>query len=490
MKAIMVIADSLNRHYLPPYGNSWVKAPNIERFAQKSITFDNHWLGSAPCMPARRDMLTGRLNFLEREWGGLEPFDVPFPSILQDQAGIFCHMETDHYHYFHIGGENYYMPFNSWSFHRGQESDTFVSRIASPDEPEHLGKWRAQYAKNQTAFKTEADYPSPKTFQGAIEWLKNNEGEDDYFLWVEAFDPHEPFDCPEEYLKLYGDDWEGPLYNWSGYDIVDSKSEATNHLRLQYAATLTMTDHWFGKLMDEIERQDGLEDTLIIFTTDHGHMLGERNRTGKNNWHSWNEMAHLPLIVHLPGSHHAGERRNQLTQNIDIMPTLLDYFDISGEYLVQGESWMEILYRNTPAKRRAALYGWFGQTINITDGKYTYFKAPISAENKPLYRYFLTPGTFSFRDMCSKDFYDQAKFGNFLPFTDYPCLRAEVNRPRSDEWAESMLFDIRSDYGQLDNLTNTKIEQKYIALLHKTMEEMEAPDWQFDRVGLTNYETS
>jgi hypothetical protein len=259
---------------------------------------------------------------------------------------------------------------------------------------------------------------------------------------------------------------------------------------LQYAATLTMTDHWFGKLMDEIERQDGLEDTLIIFTTDHGHMLGERNRTGKNNWHSWNEMAHLPLIVHLPGSHHAGERRNQLTQNIDIMPTLLDYFDISGEYPFQGESWMEILYRNTPAKRRAALYGWFGQTINITDGKYTYFKAPISAENKPLYRYFLTPGTFSFRDMCSKDFYDQAKFGNFLPFTDYPCLRAEVNRPRSDEWAESMLFDIRSDYGQLDNLTNTKIEQKYIALLHKTMEEMEAPDWQFDRVGLTNYETS
>ena len=375
MKAILVICDSLNRHYLPPYGNSWVNAPNIDRFAKRSITFDNHWLGSAPCMPARRDMLTGRLNFLEREWGGLEPFDVPFPPLLQDQAGIFCHMETDHYHYFHIGGENYYMPFNTWAFHRGQESDTFVSRVASPEEPEFLGKWRAQYAKNQLAFETESDFPSPKTFQGAVDWLKANEGEDDYFLWVEAFDPHEPFDCPQEYLDLYGDDWDGPLYNWSGYDTVDGVSEATKHLQRQYAATLTMTDRWFGKLLDEIERQNGFEDTLIILTTDHGHMLGEKNRTGKNHWHAWNEMAHLPLIVHLPGSYHAGERRSQLTQNIDIMPTLLDYFGASCEQSIHGESWMEILHNNASAKRQAALYGWFGQTINITDGKYTYFRA-------------------------------------------------------------------------------------------------------------------
>ena len=127
MKAIFVLLDSLNRNYLPIYGNDWVRAPNIGRLAKKGVVHDNHWLGSAPCMPARRDILTGRLNFLERPWGAIEPFDVPFPGLLR-KAGIRSHMETDHYHYFHVGGENYHTQFDTYQFHRGQENDCWQSR--------------------------------------------------------------------------------------------------------------------------------------------------------------------------------------------------------------------------------------------------------------------------------------------------------------------------------------------------------------------------
>ncbi len=484
MKAILVLSDSLNRHFLPPYGNDWVIAPNIERFARMSVTFDNHWIGSAPCMPARRDMLTGRLNFLEREWGGLEPFDVPFPHLLRDRGGVFCHMETDHYHYFHVGGENYYMPFNTWAFHRGQEHDTFVSRVERPPEPAHIGKWHAQYALNQTAFKTAADFPTPRTFQGAVDWLQANEGADHYFLWIEVFDPHEPFDCPPAYLDRYGDDWSGPLYNWSGYDKVDPTNAATAHLRRQYAATLTMMDEWFGRLLDELERQNALDDTLIIFTTDHGHLLGERGLTGKNNWHCWNELAHIPLIVHLPGNAHAGERRGQLTQNIDIMPTLLDYFSVPCTVPIHGESWLPVLYGNAPVRRRAALYGWFGQTVNVTDGVYTYFRAPAEEENQPLYRHFLTPGTFSLRNVCPLGFYDEAELGPFLPYTDYPVIRARARRQRSPEWQDTMLYNLESDYAQQNNLVGTPAEAHYIDLLVETMRRMDAPPSQYVRLGL------
>jgi len=484
MKVIMILSDSLNRHYLPTYGNQWVIAPNIERFARRSVVFDNHWIGSAPCMPARRDMITGRLNFLERGWGGLEPFDIPFPHLLQDEAGVFCHMETDHYHYFHVGGENYHMPFDSWAFHRGQESDTYISRVSSPKEPEHLGKWKDQYIKNQTAFKTAADFPSQRTFEGAIDWLRANENEDNYFLWLEVFDPHEPFDCPEEYLQLYGDDWEGPLYNWSGYEKVDEESDATRHLRKQYAATLTMMDEWFGNLLDELERQNALDDTLIILTTDHGHLLGERGLTGKNNWHAWNELAHIPLMVHLPGSQHAGERRDQLTQNVDLMPTILDYFGVPIEHPIHGESWRPMLDRNAPAQRQAVLYGWYGQTVNVTDGKHTYFRAPATDDNQPLYRYFLTPGAFSMRNVCGKGFYDQAELGPFLPYTDYPVIRSHVQRNRSEDWAETMLYDLATDYGQTVNLAGTPREETYERLLIETMAAMDAPAWQYERLGL------
>jgi len=487
MKAVFVLSDSLNRHFLPSYGNDWVQAPNIDRLARRSVTFDNHWIGSAPCMPARRDILTGRLNFLEREWSGLEPFDRPFTRLLRNN-GIHTHMETDHYHYFHVGGENYHTQFGSWRFHRGQEWDVWASTIRPPEEPEHMGQWNAQYAKNRERFTSESEYPTPRTFQGAVDWLKANEGEDDYFLWIEAFDPHEPFDAPEEYRELYSDDWTGPLYNWSDYKQARREPEAVEHLRRCYAATLTMMDRWLGRLLDELERQGSMEDTLIIFTTDHGHMLGEHGITGKNWFHGWNEMTRIPLLVHLPGDRLAGERRGQLTQNIDIMPTLLDYYGLEAEGPIHGESWMPILEANTSSRRQAALYGWFGQSVNVTDGRCTYFRAPAREDNQPLYRHFLTPGTFrsiyGLHDIAVPEFYDGAELGRFLPYSDFPVLRSRKTAPVKTEWGDNRLYDIREDPEQSNDLCGTDLEPRYRRLLEETMRKMDSPPSQYERLGL------
>ncbi len=489
MKAIFILSDSLNRHFLPVYGNGWVKTPNIDRFAEKSLLFANHWMGSAPCMPARRDIISGRLCFLEREWGGLEPFDRPFPSILR-KNGIFTHMETDHHHYFHVGGENYHTAFNTWALHRGQENDRYVSRISPLEEPDHLGRWTDQYYKNRTAFSDESQYPTPLTFQGAADWLAANKGEDDFFLWIEVFDPHEPFDCPDEYYELYKDKWEGPLYNWSGYERVDEEADAQEHLKRQYASTLTMMDRHLGRLFDELERQGIFEETLIIFTTDHGHMLGEHGQTGKNNWHVWNEMARIPLLIHLPGSECAGEKRHQLTQNIDIMPTLLDYFGLDSihESLpLHGYSLLDAAYANTPLAREAAIYGWFGQTVNLTDGRHTYFRAPVSEDNTPLHRYFLTHSSIHLHDLRGLEFFKEAEFGKFLPYTDFPVLRSSVKKKRSAEWEDTLLFNIENDPGQRKDLSGTDLEQFYRGLLLRTMQKHDAPEEQYRRLGLEGH---
>lgn len=478
--------DSLNRHFLPVYGNDWVKTPNIDRFAKQSVIFDNHWIGSAPCMPARRDMLTGRLNFLERGWGSVEPFDVTLPQLLR-QAGIYSRMETDHYHYFHVGGENYHTPFSSWALYRGQENDVYAGDISKPERPpEVLGKWNAQYARNKARFASDADYPTPMTFAGAADWLERNRDADDWFLWVEAFDPHEPFDCPQEFLDLYEDDWNGPHYDWSGYEVVEGDSPATQHLRKCYAATLTMTDKWFGRLLDKVEAVGGLEDTLIILTTDHGHMLGEHDRTGKNRWQVWNEMAHIPLLVHLPGNAHAGEHRQQLTQNIDIMPTLLEYFDVDYDGPVHGESWLPILHENAPVQRDSAVYGWFGQTVNLTDGKHTYFRAPANADNQPLYVHFVFPTSYSQHDVPGPDrFMKGAELGTFLPYTDCPVLRKRVAGGVSKHWSETMLYDIVEDHEQQHNLAGSAIETEYERLLVNALKRADAPPSQFERLGLS-----
>ena len=98
MKTIVILADSINRRYLPAYGNDFVKTPNLDRLQKQSCVFDNHWTGSTPCMPARRDMFTGRINFLERCWGPIEPYDTTLPQLLREQ-GVRSHIYTDHYHY-------------------------------------------------------------------------------------------------------------------------------------------------------------------------------------------------------------------------------------------------------------------------------------------------------------------------------------------------------------------------------------------------------
>jgi hypothetical protein len=135
MKAIMVMFDSLNRRMLPPYGCAWVHAPNFSRLAQRTVTFDRAYVGSMPCMPARREIHTGRYNFLHRSWGPLEPFDDSMPAILSAH-GVYSHLVSDHYHYWEEGGCNYHTRYASWEISRGQEGDAWKGDVRSPDIPE------------------------------------------------------------------------------------------------------------------------------------------------------------------------------------------------------------------------------------------------------------------------------------------------------------------------------------------------------------------
>ena len=135
MKAIMVMFDTLNRRMLPPYGCDWTHAPNFARLAQRSVTFDNCYGGSMPCMPARRDMHTARYNFLHRSWGPLEPFDDSIPEILR-RSGTYTHLVSDHNHYWEDGGATYHSRYSTFEFFRGQEGDQWKGEVADPEIPD------------------------------------------------------------------------------------------------------------------------------------------------------------------------------------------------------------------------------------------------------------------------------------------------------------------------------------------------------------------
>lgn len=481
MKTILILLDSLNRHMLNAYGQPFAKTPNIDRLASKSVVFDNHWLGSAPCMPARRDIMTGRLNFLERPWGPIEPFDVTLPELLR-KDNVFTHITTDHNHYFETGGENYCQAFTSWEFYRGQEFDPWVSRVGGTRLPEQfLGRAAEQYELNRTRFAKASDYSTPQTLASACRWLEDNEGADNFFLMIEGFDPHEPFDCAQEFLDLYDDDYSGPRFDWPKYEKVAESAEAMAHVRKRYAATLTMADHWLGKLLDVFDHQSLWDDTMVIFTTDHGHMLGEHGYNGKNYMHAYNELAHIPLMIHVPGGHGDGTRCRALTQNIDLMPTILDYHSCSVPDNLHGKSLRTVLEGTTDRVRDTALYGWFGSAVNLTDGHYTYFRGPV-ASNEPLNMYGAIPTTLW--RFIGRDNPSAISMGRYLEYTDYPVYRIPMPKSRPQEVADSLLFDLNNDYAQEHPVQSAELEGQLVEQLRAALAQHQSPQEQYARLGL------
>ena len=494
MRTVLVLMDTLKRDMLSVYHkDTFVQTPNITAFAKEATVFDNHFIGSAPCMPARRDILCGRLNFLERSWGPIEPFDITLPDVLK-QHDIFTHITTDHCHYFRTGGEGYVQQFHTWDFHRGQEGDPWVSCIDDPSNmpTDYYGKVRRQYQWNRTRWPHEEEYPSPKTFQSACDWLDDNKGKDDFFLMVEAFDPHEPFDVPESYMKLYEETHlDKDYFEIPDYARVNVPDDAKDYLQKRYAALVTMTDHWFGKLMQQLKDLDMFEDTLIVMTTDHGYFLGEHDYFGKNFMHLYNELAHLPCIVHFPGNQLSGERIDQLTQNIDIMPTVLAYHGIQRPSSIQGVSWKTLVDEPQTYHKNYAVYGYHAMAVNITDGTYTLFQAP-NKENKPCYEYTCLPMTI--RKFLGKGIEKEIETGRYFKRTDYPMYRIPVYAPSIidnvacglKEVSESQLFDIVKDHEQQNNLydSHPDIREHMQTLLRHALVELDAPKEQLERINL------
>ncbi|MFD9950360.1 sulfatase, partial [Nonomuraea sp. NPDC059022] len=304
MKAIMVMFDSLNRHMLPPYGGDWTHAPNFARLAERAVSFDNCYAGSMPCMPARREIHTGRYNFLHRSWGPLEPFDDSMPELLK-QNGVYTHLVSDHPHYWEDGGATYHGRYNTWEFFRGQEGDPWKGRVADPETPEDLKRVRHTIYRqdwvNRPYMDTEAKHPQTLTFDAGLEFVRTNAAQDRWFVQIETFDPHEPFFTHKRYKDLYPHDYDGPHFDWPDYKRVTETPRQVDHARYEYAALLSMCDHSLGRVLDTMDELGLWEDTLLIVCTDHGLLLGEKGWWGKSVQPWYNELVHLPLFVWDPG---------------------------------------------------------------------------------------------------------------------------------------------------------------------------------------------
>lgn len=494
----MVMYDSLNRHMMPNYGSDILKMPNFQRLAKHSVTFDNCYVGSMPCMPARRELHTGRYNFLHRSWGPMEPFDVSMPEIL-DAHGVHTHLTTDHYHYLEDGGATYHHRYTTWSVYRGQEKDKWIGSLEKVEPtqmmglenlPEWFKKRKTKAAKqnmiNRQFMQDESDFPQAKTFADGIEFIERNREFDNWFLQIETFDPHEPFHSPKEYQDLFFDSSQPEFeYDWPPYAKVTETDDVVENVKKKYYALLTMCDNYLGKVLDMMDKYNMWEDTMLIVNTDHGYLLGEHNWWAKNIMPLYNEIAHTPLFIWDPRSGCKDERRQALVQTIDMAPTLLDYFEIEIPENMKGFALKETIAKDIPV-RKYALFGLHSAAINITDGRYVYMRAPINPDGGPLNEYTLMPchmdSMFTPKELQEIELVEPFSFTKECKTLKIPVKESFFMKNAYD--MGNLLFDLQIDPEQNTLIDDPEKEVELINEMKHLMELSDSPKEQYERVGI------
>lgn len=491
MRAVMMMFDTLSRNFLPNYGCDYSVMPNFKRLQDKCVTFDEFYGGSMPCMPARRELHTGCYNFLHRGWGPLEPFDNSCMAELS-KNGIYTHLITDHSHYWEDGGCTYHGRYDSWEGFRGQEGDRWVPQSEADlslntNKNNKTNISAVQHLANRSRIVEESDMPSIQTVSAGIDFIDHHQDKDNWFVQIECFDPHEPFYVPDRYRKLYTDIDSTDAFNFPAYGPVDGKysEEDIKNLRNEYLALLTLCDEQLGRVIDAFDKYDMWKDTMLIVNTDHGFFLGEHDFIGKNFPPMFDEVIHTPFFIHDPrNSDHDGERCEHVAQTIDIVPTLMNYFNVKPFEDMDGKD-LSVTYTENEDIHESILYGVHGGQVNVYDGRHVYMRGSVSKE-APVYHMTLMPtnmrGFFPASDLNQAELVDGGRYSHNNIVMKVPTKTA---MGQIFAWPNA-IYDKKVDPKQEKNIICEELETELTVKLEKAMRKADAPDWQYSRLGLNS----
>lgn len=393
MNIILVIFDSLRQDHLGTYGNTWIQTPHLDAFAKESVVFKRCYPESIPTLQVRRALHTGRrtfpfvdTRFLKGDvdpllgWGPI-PEDHQTLSELLAPHGYRSTLITDTYHQFKAS-KNFHRGFDSFSFIRGQEVDKYRSGPEIPDavldkhlndkgkENVHIKAFLKKYFMNNFDRKTEEDYFPARVFKEASRWILENASADKILMVVDSFDPHEPWDPPEHYRKLYDPDDDvvdhiQSLYcRWKGY----LTEREVKRMQANYAGEVTMCDRWFGHFMDALKLSGRLENTVVAVISDHGHNIGhepgDKGLISKQGYPMTRGVADLVLMIRHPSGQGAGKVCDKLVYDHDLTTTLLKIAGFEPAEGMDGKDfWPAVIDDSIPTRDYVTV--WWGPTVTV-----------------------------------------------------------------------------------------------------------------------------
>jgi arylsulfatase A-like enzyme len=396
---LLITADQWRGDCLGTLGHPVVKTPNLDAFAETATVFEQHYSATAPCSPARASLYTGLYQMNHRVVRNGAPLDDRFDNIARAarragyQPTLFGYTDTSpdprlldpsdpalQTYEGVLPGFSVRQslpeddkPWLSWLAARGHDSNSFDKiHQVEPESGQRISRKPPRYSQDetQTAFLTNA----------FLSWLGEQDNADaPWMAHVSFLRPHPPLCVPEPYNTMY-DPEDGP--DFAGAATADQEAAlhplvaalqenqrvaghtpgAEGHVRDLSRTDLKRIRSIYYGMISEVDAQLGrifgaleaLEDTLIIFTSDHAEMMGDHWMLGKGGFHR--QSYHIPLMIRTPSSS-AANRITAYTSSADIFPTLLDYFEVGPEHAPDGESLSPYLAGQTPVFwRDAALW--------------------------------------------------------------------------------------------------------------------------------------
>lgn len=394
LNLIVLVSDTFRADNLAAYGSQWVDCPNLNRFAEQSVIFEQAYPEGLPTIPTRRVLYTGRrivptYYFRQPEpvqlpgWHHLYNEDVTLAEVLHE-AGYETALIADVPH-LQRPGRNFHRGFFYYEWVRGQEIDYYAQAprkypdftdlfpedyLKRPALERQFGRephqtvydFLNQYTANRKRWLKHGNSIVEQTASNAVNWLKENHDQGPFYLHVESFDPHEPWDPPQEFLEKYlkeptAHSWPEPPY---GNTVVPP--EGVKRLRANYAGEASNVDYWYGKVLDTISELGLLENSVVVFLSDHGALLGEQDQWLKGPERLRRQVIHVPLLVRTPGNQLAAKRVPGFVQIPDVLPTLLGRLNLKAPARVTGEDLWPYVTGERANKRDhiVTAYGYVG----------------------------------------------------------------------------------------------------------------------------------
>lgn len=397
---ILIMTDQQRGDCLGVMGNEGIKTPNIDRLANDGIIFENAYSSCPSSTPARAGLLTGMSpwNHGMIGYGTMaEKYKYEMPVMLAN-AG---------YYTFAIGKLHYAPQRNLHGFHGALLDES--GRVHTPDFESDYRKWFREKAPGINPDSTglgwnehnakpyvlpEELHPTTWTSNEAIEFIKQYDKKKPFFLKVSFARPHSPYDPPKRFVELYNDDDIKKPYksDWSEIyadrpNIKDASfgdfgEEHAIESRKHYYASITFIDEKVGLIIDELKRKDMYDNSIILFTSDHGDMLGDHNHWRKT--YPYEGSTHIPFIVKFPknisGIYTEGSKIRQTVELRDVLPTFLETAKAEIQEGMDGMSLYRLYMEEKPKWREYidmehTNYRDYKDWYALTDGymKYIYF---------------------------------------------------------------------------------------------------------------------